>query len=539
VSILPRRPSLFFLALAGAAALLVITLVAAHPDRTAAGAVSFESGTLFNLTPHPAHATSLAFGPDDRLYVTTETSIRALTLTADGKHVTDGEMIDSGLDNVLGIAFDPTAPASPVTFYVSRQEPTAPDGYKGTISKYTAPDWNRMDVITGLPTSEPNLNHMTNGISFDSAGTLYIAQGSGSNSGIPVQGSDTYWHETPLSGAILVADIHAAGFDGAITYSPSGPPNSDSIDQTGGDVTVYAPGLRNPYDLVLHSNGHIYATDNGPMSGTTSLSCSVDGGSVDQSDELDLIEQGKYYGFPNRNRGRTDPRQCIYHGPLEGNGADFTAPIRILPAHCSCDGIAEYTSDAFGGVMQGDLIMAELNANAVGRIQLTPDGTGVASITSLSTSLHSPLDVTVGPTGIIYVGEYSGSDVVYLAPATGTPASPTDTATPGSPTDTATPGSPTATRTPTQTGPPTTTITPGPSPTPTATPTPRLVGDVNCDGVVDAIDAALVLQFSAGLILPLPCFGDADVNLDGNIDPIDATLILQYVAGLLPALPPP
>jgi len=62
---------------------------------------------------------------------------------------------------------------------------------------------------------------------------------------------------------------------------------------------------------------------------------------------------------------------------------------------------------------------------------------------------------------------------------------------------------------------------------------------VNCDGVVDAIDAALVLQFSAGLIAPLPCFGDADVNQDGNIDPIDATLILQYVAGLLPALPPP
>ena len=62
-------------------------------------------------------------------------------------------------------------------------------------------------------------------------------------------------------------------------------------------------------------------------------------------------------------------------------------------------------------------------------------------------------------------------------------------------------------------------------------------GDVNCNGTVDSIDAALVLQQNAGLIPALACQENADVNLDGVVDSRDALLILQHVAGLLPGLP--
>jgi hypothetical protein len=64
-----------------------------------------------------------------------------------------------------------------------------------------------------------------------------------------------------------------------------------------------------------------------------------------------------------------------------------------------------------------------------------------------------------------------------------------------------------------------------------------LPGDVNCDGRVNAIDAAYVLQYSAGLISGLPCQTKADVNQDGHINSIDAALILQYGAALLGHLP--
>ena len=65
-----------------------------------------------------------------------------------------------------------------------------------------------------------------------------------------------------------------------------------------------------------------------------------------------------------------------------------------------------------------------------------------------------------------------------------------------------------------------------------------ILGDVNCDGVVDAIDALWILWFTAGLIEDLPCPDNADVNGDGVINAVDAALILQFSAGLLSVLPP-
>ncbi len=102
---------------------------------------------------------------------------------------------------------------------------------------------------------------------------------------------------------------------------------------------------------------------------------------------------------------------------------------------------------------------------------------------------------------------------------------PSETDTPV-PTDTAMPV-PSDTETPV----PTNTAVPAPTSTPAG-----LLGDVNSDGRIDAIDAALVLQFSAGLLPALPSQDQADVNGNGMVDAIDAALILQFTAGLLTTL---
>ncbi len=80
----------------------------------------------------------------------------------------------------------------------------------------------------------------------------------------------------------------------------------------------------------------------------------------------------------------------------------------------------------------------------------------------------------------------------------------------------------------------------GPTPTPTRSPTPtpqRVRGDASCDGAVNSIDAALILQRTAGLLPNVPCPQNADVNDDGQINSIDASLVLQYAAGLLDEFP--
>jgi hypothetical protein len=58
---------------------------------------------------------------------------------------------------------------------------------------------------------------------------------------------------------------------------------------------------------------------------------------------------------------------------------------------------------------------------------------------------------------------------------------------------------------------------------------------VNDDGQVDSVDAALILQLSAGLTARLRNMPSADVNHTGTVDAVDAALILQVEAGLLPA----
>ena len=63
------------------------------------------------------------------------------------------------------------------------------------------------------------------------------------------------------------------------------------------------------------------------------------------------------------------------------------------------------------------------------------------------------------------------------------------------------------------------------------------LGDFNCDGLINSIDAAIILQISAGMIVPLPCTGDGDVNHDDELNAIDAALILQYTAGLITTFP--
>jgi hypothetical protein len=56
-------------------------------------------------------------------------------------------------------------------------------------------------------------------------------------------------------------------------------------------------------------------------------------------------------------------------------------------------------------------------------------------------------------------------------------------------------------------------------------------GDANCDGGIDSIDAAVVLQYDAGIVDSLA--GDGDANEDGAVNSLDASLILQFDAGLI------
>ena len=577
----------------GILAALAILILALTPSTVAHAPIVFTKSTLAGAGVTFNHPTSLAFGPDGRLYVAEfEGRIRALTIGPGPGQIAAVEEVTSltDLQEVLGIAFDPTDTSSPPPVYASNTvtgagfEGFSPEGtYPGKITKIDGAGYaTKTDIITGLPNS--NSLHQTNGIAFAADGTLYIAQGGTTNAGVP--GGPFPYAEVPLSGAILVASPSAPSFNGVITHDPP-ETYGTSVDQLSGDVSVYAAGFRNPYDLVLHSNGRIYATDNGPNfeAGPASTGCATESSDPSVSDELNLIEPGDYYGHPNRNRGRSDPRQCIYHPGTEGSGLDWTGPIEMLPS--SSNGMIEYTSSAFGGKLIGDLLYVQMGNGVVGRIELSADGTSVVGHTEIASGLTRPLDIAMGPDGTLYIAEFGfepgSGKVIALTPTLVPPASPKnlqaivvqdqlliqllweDNADDESAylVERST-GGPAGPWTSLAVLPANTTmygdggLTDGVTywyrvaaensagasgysnvvlGTATDLPTPP-VGDANCDGGVTSIDAAFVLQFNAGLLAFLWCEEFADANADGELTSIDALLILQLVAGLLDTLPP-
>ncbi|MDE0903193.1 MAG: malectin domain-containing carbohydrate-binding protein [Planctomycetota bacterium] len=383
--------------------------------------------------------TCAAFGPDGRLYVGQLTgNITALTLDSSWNVLSSSNY--AGVSNLmnhdlLGIAFDPydSVAGGDLKVYVGHGTHYAngggifsgPSPYSGQVSVLEGPNFDvPVPVITGLPVS--NHDHGINGIVFDHDGNLLVAVGGNTNAGIkwPLMGD---LPESPLSGAVIRAPLWWPSFDGDVTYAirATGVPSADQADGEiseldGGDVVVVASGLRNSYDLVLTTKGLLYATDNGPNFGygPASTGASSAGGlpHPDDSDELVLMEDDRYFGHPNRARGHTDDRQNYYYETTDPSipGA-YTAPLTSLDS--SADGIVEYRSAAFGGQLRGDLISQKWNA-APRWVQMSDDGRSALGVTILATGANG-LDVTTGPGGALICADQGDNKVRFIVPAAG------------------------------------------------------------------------------------------------------------------------
>jgi N-acetylneuraminic acid mutarotase/glucose/arabinose dehydrogenase len=392
--------------------------------------IAFSSQALAN----PAAPTQAAWGPDGRLYVASLTGeIHAYTF--DGNYaITATQVIGAiaGVSNphILGIAFNPFDPPSPIRIYVAHSLLFANGGacftgaspYSGQVSVLVGPTFGTVQpLITGLPVS--NHDHGINGMAFDEQGDLLIAVGGNTNAGIRHCNMGDL-PESPLSAAILKARISDPAFNGQVTYrlTSSGAP---STDQVAGDIVDVAPGvnvethvsgLRNPFDIVWTMRGQLYGTDNGPNLGfgAASTSATTQAPDPEAPDEILWLAEGHYYGHPNRNRGRSDPRQNAYHGPttLPVLGM-YTAPLAtVLP---SSNGIDEYRATAFNGGMRGHLLVQHLNGQ-LHRVVLSGDGREVTAITTVANAPPA-LDVLTGPGGVILSIDYTGNVVSVLRPS--------------------------------------------------------------------------------------------------------------------------
>jgi glucose/arabinose dehydrogenase len=266
----------------------------------------------------------------------------------------------------LGIAFDPMEnDISTPKMYISHsfffhKEPNSSSGLSinGKISRVFGPNLDQIeDVITGLPVSDHD--HGINAIEFGNNGELYISVGSNTNGGKAGMMSTTLTlKENYLSSSIVVAYLQDPNFSGTIRYS-----QDDDGDLIANGIEVFAHGVRNAFGMIMHSNGNLYATDNGANVGYGNMltGCGPNDFMMDKTDKdkLYLVTKGAYFGHPNPKRAAflNEPRQCVWHPATDTSTSEYTAPIAILES--SVNGIIDYHANYFDGQLRDNLIVSK------------------------------------------------------------------------------------------------------------------------------------------------------------------------------------
>lgn len=407
--------------------------------------------------------TCVRFGPDGKLYASSEDGrIFRYTILADGtlsqpQIITSLQTANGGQRLITGFAFDPHATAANPIIWVSNspyQFSNVPD-FTGKITVMSGSDLQIVqDAVINLPRS--NQDHSTEQPVFGPDGALYFCQGSDAAMGAP----DSTWgfrSEHELTAAILRLDvskitpgqpINVLTPDVGGTYNPYAP---------GAPLTIYATGVRNAFDIIFTANGTLYAPSNGSSAGgnTPAFPNSVNGTRIDtgalysgpnvpgltnvstaQDDYLYQVVQGGYYGHPDPARGEfvldggnptsgLDPAEISQYPVGTMPDSNFRGYAYDLGAHASPDGIIEYQDHAFGGKLQGALLITDYSAGS-DIVALIRDANGniigaERGITGL-TGLNNPVNLVEDPnTGNIYVAEHGGQRLVLLRPITPNP----------------------------------------------------------------------------------------------------------------------
>jgi len=380
-------------------AVLFLLLFSIRPMTASAVEIEVAPGyalelVAFGVVPLP---TSIVFGKHGQLYVS---SLATGQISAVDVEIGTSSILvpPSVLDSPMGLAVHPKTGMIYVTsrYIIPGGDPSSVADVKSRISTIDPVTGIVSTFVEGLPSmffgelTAPITG--SQGIDFDKYGNLYVAQG--------------------------VNDVaHAAGdpFPSAIL----------KVDSEG-RVSVFASGLRAPYDVVVarkesdkkHGDKRhatiLYAGDNGE--GNECDGCPEDQPSRQYFDELNRVLEGKHYGWPG---GAPEYPAESHRGPLwnfEINPANEFFPEPAWPVPTGID----IKKGKFGKGVRDPLFLALFNCPSMfvpdlGTIEMF-NGIDYGERTTLAKYIDGPIDVRVGPDKKLYFAEFQTGNIYRIAP---------------------------------------------------------------------------------------------------------------------------
>ena len=304
--------------------------------------------------------TAMTLGDDGDLYLATAEGIFLLR-----ENLETIETFDSydHKEYILGLAFKEGS------LYFSRE---------GSIFRITDNNGDgrsdgSKELISDLP-HQVYSNHSNNGISFGPDGLLYLTLGSTSDHGP---------EESDIAGSIL------------------------TINPDGTDLTVYARGFRNPFDLDFCSDGKLFATDNGPDQLNFNEDPSTDRLVYRPPDELNLVDRGKNYGYP----------KFFGHAPSWSN---TISPVSLFSMSAVATGVTCYEGEMFPEeyrnnlfvTLWGSMVIPEQTGHKLVRVEI--DNRNVGTVSNFA-DFWRPIDVITYTDGSLLVLDFDAAKLYRIS----------------------------------------------------------------------------------------------------------------------------
>lgn len=267
-----------------------------------------------------------------------------------------------GYNTPTGIAFRPGTGQ----LYVSSRVRNENVGGESQVSIV-----NGGQIVGGLPCCY-TFFHAANGIAFGPDGFGYVGVGARADHGEILDGPNAGQQDEldPLEASIL-------------RFNPDT-----------GEVSVYARGFRNPYDIAWDASGTLWATDNTP--------------DFDPPERLHRVVPGALHGYPYY-----DCDVCF--SPPEG--VTIIPPLALFTPSSAPTGVTAYSGSQFPGYFNA--IFVTLWSAFPGAQKVMHIGAGGSSApVNFATGFAAPIDVITGPDGSLYVADWA-TGIIFKISYTG------------------------------------------------------------------------------------------------------------------------